>query len=1187
MRGNISWRVVCALSVAVAILGLLFTAGNARAATTLINDDFETGTLENWIPTAGGAGLYTYVSGTNYATSGTYALDVKKNSQATLTNPLPLDLLDFTSVTISFNDKWVNGSSTRRLYTRYSADGVGFTDLGAITSSSSSKSYTLNEGTHTFTDLAKFQFSFYDSGGADMHAYVDDIVISGTPDFSGYFWDVDGTVAGAGGAAPSGTWSAASENWNPEFAGTGTTAAWTPGSKAYFAAGTDATGTYEVTVDGTQEIGGLYFGAGTVTLAPAETTGGALSMTSDTAVKVGTGLTATVETAISDDGGAWQLTKGSTGTLILSGVNTYTGATTIDAGTIQFNSSTAMAGTGRDVTVNAAGMVAFGPSFGATDVQTALSNRIVAGSAGVIAADNQESTDFDFGAAGLTDARFGAVGNVTYTGTLTPGSAVYRLGGGGGTLTMASAITGDGNSLVVVGPGTVVLANANDYTGSTTVSAGGTLQIGDGGTTGSLNPSSAISVDGSLVFNRSDTITQGTDFSTAGITGNGSLTKLGEGTLILDAANDYAGTTTVNAGILQAGAGQTTAFGPAATAGLAFGPGSTGKVQLNGNSMTVIGLNTDATVGTPIVENGSTDTGAVLTVDATANSTYAGVLQDGNTGTLGLVKAGTGTMTLSGANTYTGGTVIDGGRLQFNAGAVPATGQITINSAGALLARGEYANAGAWLGSGKIAASSSGLLALTANNNAAANFTGFDNLYLGTTGKYTFGGYALTPGANGYLLGGGGGTLTLNGANTLGAGADLTVGGNVTISTANSSFDGAVTIDAGTLIINNATSLGSPSVIRINDGAKLQPAPGGLVIDAPITLGAGTATINGPTAGGTGGVVYEFTLNGSIGGDGNLVFNGSNGSNTYATIILGGQSTYGGSTLINCSARGANMFIKLATDDALPTTTVLTLDGGRGAGSGRTVYLDLNGYNQTLGGLTNVTRSARNQRVLNTTETAATLTVNNDSDNTFSGQLGTSIANGNFGLTKGGAGKLTLTKVNSYTGDTVINDGILSITTAYLADLADVYLTTGGIFDLNFTGADTIDELFFDGSGQADGTWGADGSLADHTSDFFTGDGLLSVTTSGGLDGDADGNGVVNAADYIIVKRNMGTSTGATLAMGNFDTDQDVDWADLQLLIDNFDAVSGGAPAVPEPATLFVLLAAGLPALLKRRRSPS
>jgi len=89
------------------------------------------------------------------------------------------------------------------------------------------------------------------------------------------------------------------------------------------------------------------------------------------------------------------------------------------------------------------------------------------------------------------------------------------------------------------------------------------------------------------------------------------------------------------------------------------------------------------------------------------------------------------------------------------------------------------------------------------------------------------------------------------------------------------------------------------------------------------------------------------------------------------------------------------------------------------------------------------------------------------------------------------------------------------------------------------------------------------------------------------LVGDADENGVVNAADYMALKRHMGMGSGAVLADGDFDTDQDVDFADLQLLIGNYDAVQTGAGTIPEPATLFVLLAAGLPALLKRRRSRS
>jgi len=86
------------------------------------------------------------------------------------------------------------------------------------------------------------------------------------------------------------------------------------------------------------------------------------------------------------------------------------------------------------------------------------------------------------------------------------------------------------------------------------------------------------------------------------------------------------------------------------------------------------------------------------------------------------------------------------------------------------------------------------------------------------------------------------------------------------------------------------------------------------------------------------------------------------------------------------------------------------------------------------------------------------------------------------------------------------------------------------------------------------------------------------------LFGDANGDVVVDAADYITVKRNFGMTTGATLKNGDFNGDGDVDWDDLQTLMSHFgDRSSGSAPA-PEPATLG-LLAIGALALLRRRRS--
>jgi len=100
------------------------------------------------------------------------------------------------------------------------------------------------------------------------------------------------------------------------------------------------------------------------------------------------------------------------------------------------------------------------------------------------------------------------------------------------------------------------------------------------------------------------------------------------------------------------------------------------------------------------------------------------------------------------------------------------------------------------------------------------------------------------------------------------------------------------------------------------------------------------------------------------------------------------------------------------------------------------------------------------------------------------------------GLTKQGLGTLTLAGTNTFTGSIHVNAGTLSINSAFIANTASVYLLTGSILDLNYSGSDSIVSLFIDDVAQNVGTYGSLTSTADFKSAFFTGSGLLNVTSS-------------------------------------------------------------------------------------------
>jgi len=187
--------------------------------------------------------------------------------------------------------------------------------------------------------------------------------------------------------------------------------------------------------------------------------------------------------------------------LTLTGANTYTGGTTISAGTLQAGSAA---------------------SFSPNSAFTVNSTLDLNGFNNTIGSLSGNGTVLNKGATTATLTAGNDNTNTTFGGVLENGTSVLQL--------------------TKSGTGTLTLTGANTYTGGTTITAG-TLQLGNGGTTGSITGD--VIDNGALAFNRSDSVTFG-----GVISGTGSVVKLGTGVLTLPGTNTYTGATTVNAGSL-------------------------------------------------------------------------------------------------------------------------------------------------------------------------------------------------------------------------------------------------------------------------------------------------------------------------------------------------------------------------------------------------------------------------------------------------------------------------------------------------------------------------------------------------------------------------------------------------------------------------------------------------------------
>ncbi|MCE9609888.1 MAG: autotransporter-associated beta strand repeat-containing protein [Chthoniobacter sp.] len=806
----------------------------------------------------------------------------------------------------------------------------------------------------------------------------------------------------------------------------------------------------------TTAAGTITSSAGTLTL------GGTLNAGSFALNFAGAGSTTVTNTITNGT----SVTMNGGGTLTLSSANTYTGGTVVNTGVL----STSNAGAFGSGSITLANGAIFRATGGGTP-NFANNFSLPSGSA-------------------VIDVPFGGGADVTISGTIS----------GAGGLTVTSDVSGR----------RLLLSSANTFLGNVVLSGGavntrlaignaaalgtGTLVASNTGANGGLENTADLSAGAGVANNIQ--ITTGAILNVGGsstlamrlsgvISDAGSLVKLGSGTVILSGANTYTGTTTVSAGTLSLGSAQGGSSGPLGNPTV-----PAGSIIFAGGTLQYSALNnTDYSSRMTATSNSGylIDTSLVNVTLGTALPVV---------GTNALTKSGIGTLLLPVAQSYTGLTTVSAGTLAYGVNDAILTGGITVNGTGAVLSLGSFSDtvgtvtltAGDITGTGTL----TGTGTFTMNNAAAATVspilagavgltkTGAGvltlfgaNTYTGTTainGGTVNVGAVETAGTSGPLgnptvpagsISFGGGTLQYSGVNNFDYSSRMTatsnssylidtnnvnvtfasalpaVGTNVltksgvgtlTLSAANN-YTGLTTVSAGTLAYGVSNAILTGGITVNGTGAQLSL---GSFSDS---VGTVTLTVGDITGSGTLTGTGTFTMNNTATATASPVLAGAVGLTKSGASVLAlyGANTYTGTTAINAGTVRVSAVETPGTSGPLGNPTVPA--GSISFGGGTLQYSVVNNFDYS----SRITATSGSSYLIDTY----------GRDVTFANALpavGTNV------LTKSGAGTLTLSVANTYTGATNVNGGVLAINGVNTGAGAVTVNKFGGLSALGGTG---------------------------------------------------------------------------------------------------------------------------------------